>query len=50
MELSRNVQSKNPLPASEHIVLPKPNTIFQFFILHSSLLLIRLGAVTLRQM
>ena len=26
-----------PLPVSEHIGLPRPNTIFQFFIFHSSL-------------
>ena len=38
----RREEQAPPLPLSEHIGLPRPNTIFQFFILHSSLLLIHL--------
>ena len=35
--MKRREEQAPPLPASEHIGLPRPNTIFQFFILHSSL-------------
>ena len=38
----RREEQAPPLPSSEYIGLPRPNTIFQFFILHSSLLLTHL--------